>query len=143
MCRCCDRPSGAFIAKSIGLCIHFEFVSEHGMKPAKKAADFWIENELRPASERTAGRTDRLGSSSPESSSGQYARGDRDVPMTSSSDEGKSQDLESGRANSTVATLDLESIRSAIKGIRYGEVRVIIQDGVVIQIDRMEKKRLR
>jgi hypothetical protein len=37
----------------------------------------------------------------------------------------------------------VESIRTAISGIRFGEVRVIIQDGVVIQIDRLEKNRLR
>ncbi len=28
-------------------------------------------------------------------------------------------------------------------GIRYGEVRVIIQDGVIVQIERIEKERLR
>jgi hypothetical protein len=65
------------------------------------------------------------------------------VPMPSLRDEGEGSDVELGRPNSTATTLDLESIRTAIKGIRYGEVRVIIQDGVVIQIDRMEKKRLR
>ncbi len=39
--------------------------------------------------------------------------------------------------------LDLDPIRAAIKGIRFGEVRIVIQDGVVIQIDRMEKHRIR
>jgi hypothetical protein len=39
--------------------------------------------------------------------------------------------------------VDLEPIRTAIKGIRFGEVRIVIQDGVVIQIDRMEKQRLK
>jgi hypothetical protein len=38
---------------------------------------------------------------------------------------------------------NLEQIRVALLGIRFGEVRVIIQDGVVIQIERMEKQRLR
>ncbi|MDR3638539.1 MAG: YezD family protein [Isosphaeraceae bacterium] len=38
---------------------------------------------------------------------------------------------------------DLEQVRTAVKGIRYGEVRVIIQDGVVVQIERVEKQRLR
>jgi hypothetical protein len=38
---------------------------------------------------------------------------------------------------------DLEPIRAAIKGIRFGEVRIVIQDGVVIQIDRVEKRRMR
>ncbi len=41
------------------------------------------------------------------------------------------------------AAMDLEPIRRAIKGIRFGEVRIVIQDGVVIQIDRMEKQRMR
>jgi hypothetical protein len=39
--------------------------------------------------------------------------------------------------------LDLDRVRVAVKGIRYGEVRVIIQDGVIVQIERMEKQRLR
>jgi len=37
----------------------------------------------------------------------------------------------------------LDQIRSAIKGIRFGEIRVIIQDHVVVQIERVEKQRLR
>jgi hypothetical protein len=41
------------------------------------------------------------------------------------------------------AELDLERVRSAVNGLRYGEVRVIIQDGVIIQIERVEKQRLR
>jgi hypothetical protein len=39
--------------------------------------------------------------------------------------------------------LDLDQVRSAVRGIRYGEVRVIIQDGVIVQIERVEKQRLR
>ena len=31
----------------------------------------------------------------------------------------------------------------AVKGLRYGEVRVIIQDYVIVQIERLEKQRLR
>ena len=51
----------------------------------------------------------------------------------------------SGTTQSTQAPVEtvVESIRAAITGIRFGEVRVIIQDGVVIQIDRLEKNRLR
>lgn len=37
----------------------------------------------------------------------------------------------------------LEEIRKAIAGVRFGEVRVILQDGVVVQIERVEKQRLR
>ncbi|MDR3639381.1 MAG: YezD family protein [Isosphaeraceae bacterium] len=39
--------------------------------------------------------------------------------------------------------VELHYVREAIQGIRHGEVRVVIQDGIVIQIDRMEKQRLR
>ena len=39
--------------------------------------------------------------------------------------------------------LDLDHVRNAVQGIRFGEVRVIIQDGVIVQIERVEKQRLR
>ncbi|WP_406699055.1 YezD family protein [Singulisphaera sp. Ch08] len=38
---------------------------------------------------------------------------------------------------------ELDHIKAAIGSIRFGEVRVIIQDGVVVQIERIEKERLR
>ena len=38
---------------------------------------------------------------------------------------------------------ELEPIREAVRGIRYGEVRVIIQDGLIVQIERLEKQRFR
>ncbi|SIO27831.1 Uncharacterized small protein [Singulisphaera sp. GP187] len=41
------------------------------------------------------------------------------------------------------ADFDLEQVRQAVGGIRFGEVRVIIQDGVIVQIERVEKQRLR
>jgi hypothetical protein len=37
----------------------------------------------------------------------------------------------------------LEQLQTAVRGIRFGEVRVIIQDGVIVQIERLEKQRLR
>ena len=37
----------------------------------------------------------------------------------------------------------LDQVRLAIKGVRYGEIRVIIQDYVIVQIERVEKQRLR
>jgi hypothetical protein len=39
--------------------------------------------------------------------------------------------------------LDLDHVRNAVQGIRFGEVRVIIQDGVIVQIERVEKQRIR
>ncbi|WP_425613949.1 YezD family protein [Anatilimnocola sp. NA78] len=38
---------------------------------------------------------------------------------------------------------DLQHIREALRGLRYGTVNIIIQDGVVVQIDRTEKRRVR
>jgi hypothetical protein len=53
--------------------------------------------------------------------------------------------LDDGRAAHSVPSrdLDLDHVRTAIQGIRFGEVRVIIQDGVIVQIERVEKQRLR
>jgi hypothetical protein len=36
----------------------------------------------------------------------------------------------------------LDQVRLAIKGVRYGEIRVIIQDYVIVQIERVEKQRI-
>ena len=38
---------------------------------------------------------------------------------------------------------ELELIRQAIASIRYGTVNLIIQDGKLIQIDKLEKYRLK
>ncbi|MBM7698085.1 YezD family protein [Kurthia huakuii] len=35
----------------------------------------------------------------------------------------------------------LEVIAKAIEGIRFGEVQITIQDGVIVQINRVEKQR--
>jgi hypothetical protein len=37
----------------------------------------------------------------------------------------------------------LDQIRESLRGLRFGSVNIIVQDGVVIQIDRTEKRRLR
>ena len=37
----------------------------------------------------------------------------------------------------------LNQIRDSLRGLRFGSVNIIVQDGVVIQIDRTEKQRLR
>jgi hypothetical protein len=36
----------------------------------------------------------------------------------------------------------LDEIRASLTNLRYGSVTIIVQDGVVIQIDRTEKRRL-
>lgn len=37
----------------------------------------------------------------------------------------------------------IDAILEAIRGVRFGQVTVIVQDGQVIQIDRIERKRLK
>ena len=37
----------------------------------------------------------------------------------------------------------LTEIAASLRGLRFGSVNVIVQDGVVVQIDRMEKRRLK
>lgn len=37
---------------------------------------------------------------------------------------------------------ELMQIRDALKDLRFGTVNIVVQDGVVVQIDRTEKKRL-
>jgi hypothetical protein len=42
-----------------------------------------------------------------------------------------------------VTGAELAQIRDALRGLRYGTVSIIVQDGVVVQIDRLEKRRIR
>ena len=53
------------------------------------------------------------------------------------------RDEERSAASSPARDFDLDQVRKAVKGIQYGEVRVIIQDGLIVQIERVEKQRLR
>ncbi|HTQ37451.1 MAG TPA: YezD family protein [Pirellulales bacterium] len=39
--------------------------------------------------------------------------------------------------------LAMEQIREALRGLRFGVVSIVVQDGVVVQIERTEKRRLR
>lgn len=36
-----------------------------------------------------------------------------------------------------------EQIRDALRGLKYGVISIIVQDGVVVQIERTEKRRIR
>jgi hypothetical protein len=38
---------------------------------------------------------------------------------------------------------EINQIRESLRGLRYGSVNIIVQDGVILQIDRTEKRRLR
>ena len=44
--------------------------------------------------------------------------------------------------DATNADAALPRIGDALRGLRYGSVLVIVQDGVVVQIERTEKTRL-
>ena len=48
-----------------------------------------------------------------------------------------------GHDRSAAADEALNQIRDSLRGLRFGIVNIIVQDGVVIQIDRTEKRRLR
>jgi len=37
----------------------------------------------------------------------------------------------------------LAQIRQALRGLQFGQITVIVQDGVVVQIDRTERRRLK
>jgi len=45
--------------------------------------------------------------------------------------------------HATPADDEINQIRESLRGLRYGSVNIIVQDGVIIQIDRTEKRRLR
>jgi hypothetical protein len=38
---------------------------------------------------------------------------------------------------------ELREIAASLRGLRFGSVSIVVLDGVIIQIDRTEKKRLR
>jgi hypothetical protein len=48
-----------------------------------------------------------------------------------------------GSASHAAEPAAIEHIRQALNGLRFGTVSIIVQDGVVIQIERTEKRRLR
>jgi len=37
----------------------------------------------------------------------------------------------------------LQAITEALRGLRFGSVTIIVQDGVIVQVERIEKRRLR
>jgi hypothetical protein len=45
--------------------------------------------------------------------------------------------------NDDAADEAIEQIRESLRGLKFGSVNIIVQDGVIVQIDRTEKKRLR
>lgn len=54
---------------------------------------------------------------------------------------------ENRRTNGAAASADsmavvLEHVRAALRGLRFGNVTLIVQDGRVVQVDRFEKTRI-
>lgn len=47
------------------------------------------------------------------------------------------------RSHAPTVDVELERIRAAVRGIQFGEVRIIIQDGLIVQVERLEKQRFR
>jgi hypothetical protein len=47
-----------------------------------------------------------------------------------------------GNGTTETAGDALDRIRTALRGLRYGTVTVVVQDGIVIQVERTEKIRL-
>ena len=37
---------------------------------------------------------------------------------------------------------DLDQITTALRGLKFGQVIITVQDGVIVQIDRTERRRL-
>ncbi len=37
---------------------------------------------------------------------------------------------------------EAQEIQNALQGLQFGSINVIVQDGIVVQIDRTEKRRL-
>ena len=53
------------------------------------------------------------------------------------------ENLTNGHSLEQELRSSLEQIGSALRGLKFGSVNVIVQDGLVVQIDRTEKVRLR
>jgi len=43
----------------------------------------------------------------------------------------------------TPSEREWNEIRESLRGLRFGSVHISVQDGVIVQIDRTEKRRLR
>jgi hypothetical protein len=55
-----------------------------------------------------------------------------------------SQQPKTAAAEQAVTADDaINQIRDSLRGLRFGSVNIIVQNGVIIQIDRTEKRRLR
>ena len=45
-------------------------------------------------------------------------------------------------ANDQIAEYTWDEVRASLRNLKFGSVTIIVQDGLIIQIDRTEKRRL-
>jgi hypothetical protein len=64
------------------------------------------------------------------------------VAQTMSSTTTNSPNLSAARSESD-GDHELAQIRESLRGLKFGTVTIVVQDGVVVQIDRTEKRRVR
>jgi hypothetical protein len=62
---------------------------------------------------------------------------------SSGTDAADSAGTETGDGREARLRHALEHVRQALSSLRYGQVVITVQDGVVVQVDRTEKTRLR
>lgn len=60
--------------------------------------------------------------------------------MTKNDDSAESMASIDGRIESEETVLS--QVRESLRNLRFGHVQIIVQDGVVVQIDRLEKRRI-
>ncbi len=51
--------------------------------------------------------------------------------------------LSAAAAREAERELEIEQIRESLRGLRFGTVNIVVQDGVIVQIDRTDKRRIR
>lgn len=60
--------------------------------------------------------------------------------MTKNSDSSESSASTNGPIHSE--DLVLSQVRESLRNLQFGHVQIIVQDGVVVQIDRLERRRI-
>lgn len=60
--------------------------------------------------------------------------------MAKKSDAAEEHATADGRSDSE--DLVLAQIRESLRNLRFGHVQIVVQDGVVVQIDRLERRRI-
>ena len=52
------------------------------------------------------------------------------------------EDQATSDGRSETEDLVLAQIRESLRNLRFGHVQIVVQDGVVVQIDRLERRRI-